>query len=114
MTSKQQTAFDPMAEAEAYAESWAYPGSPTTVRFGWLGEDGDYAYALGHDVPEDDFAAALDLDGDDWNFRIGYMTVTEHPQNCERCAKGYCDGGWEARFFENEVEGAIAVTWWSA
>lgn len=106
--------FDPLAEAEAYAESWAHGGSGT-VRFGWLGEDGDYAYALGHDVSEDDFAAALDLDGDGWNFQIGYMVVTEHPRDCSECAAGYCDGGWSARFYDSEIgTESIPVTWWSA
>lgn len=106
------SAFDPRAEAESYAETWAQAGHE--IRFGWLGEDGEYAYALGHDVSEDDFAAALDLDGDDWNFDIGYMVVTEHPHDCDDCVRGYCDGGWAARFYENEVEGSIPVTWWSA
>lgn len=106
--------FDPRTEAEAYAESWAHGGSGT-VRFGWLGEDGDYAYALGHDVSEDDFAAALDLGRDDWNFQIGYMVVTEHPDDCAECALGYCDGGWSARFYDSEIgTESIAVTWWSA
>ena len=110
------TPFDPVAEAEAYAETWSSPGGTTSVRFGWLGEDGDYAYALGHNVCEDDFAAALGLLGEDeWNFTVGYMVITPHPRDCELCPQGYCDGGWSARFYDSEIgTEPIPVTWWSA